>query len=107
MDQPKLFGKCVKAARKRAKLTQEKLAEAAHLNPKYLGQIERGEKSPSFEVIVALAGRLDVSPAVFFSFEREETDEKALRTQIESLLQKGNVPELRMFYRLAKAMVEP
>jgi transcriptional regulator with XRE-family HTH domain len=30
-------------------------AEAAHLNPKYLGELERGEKRPSFEAILALA----------------------------------------------------
>jgi transcriptional regulator with XRE-family HTH domain len=86
---------------------QEALAEAVHLNPKYLGQIERGEKSPSFEVIVALAGKLRVSPAVFFYFDRDEIDEKTLRTQIDLLLKNSNGQQLRMIHRLAKAMAEP
>jgi len=37
-------------------------AERAEIHPKYLGEIERGEKRPSFEVILALAEALDTSP---------------------------------------------
>jgi transcriptional regulator with XRE-family HTH domain len=107
MNQPRLFGRRVKAARRAAKLTQEELAEAAHLNPKYLGQIERGEKSPSFEMIVELAKSLHISPALFFDFESEETDDKTLRKKIDTLLQKCNLQQLRLIHRLAKVISEP
>ena len=39
-------GKRVRAVRKAAKITQEKAAERAGLNSKYLGQIERAENDP-------------------------------------------------------------
>jgi transcriptional regulator with XRE-family HTH domain len=107
MNQPRLFGGRVRTARRAAKLTQEELAEAAHLNPKYLGQIERGEKSPSFEVTVALAKSLQISPALLFDFEREETDDKVLRKKIDILLQKCNLQQLQLIHRLAKAVSEP
>jgi transcriptional regulator with XRE-family HTH domain len=107
MNQPRLFGRRVKAARRATKLTQEELAEAAHLNPKYLGQIERGEKSPSFEVMVALAKSLQISPAIFFQFDREETDDKTLRKKIDALLQKGGAEQLQLIHRLVKVILEP
>jgi len=107
MNQLKLFGKRVRAVRKAAKTTQEQAAEAAHLNPKYLGQIERGEKRPSFEAIVALGKALRVSPAVFFHFDLEETDERVLRKRLDSLLQNRDSRQLQQVYRVLKALVEP
>ncbi len=107
MNPSKLFGKRVRAVRKAAKLTQERAAEEARLNSKYLGQIERGEKRPSFDAVLALAKALEVSPGVFFHFDREEGDEKALRRKIESLLQKSDPEKLNLAYRILKAVLEP
>lgn len=44
MNQLTLFGMRLRAVRKSGGITQEEAAEKARLNPKYLGQIERGEK---------------------------------------------------------------
>jgi transcriptional regulator with XRE-family HTH domain len=107
MNQPKLFGKRVRAIRKAAKITQEKAAEAAHLNSKYLGEIERGEKRPSFEAIMALAKALDVSPEAFFQFDREEADERTLRRKIETFLKEANLQQLRQVQKVLKALLEP
>ena len=107
MNQPKLFGKRVRTIRKAAKITQEEAAEAAHLNSKYLGEIERGEKRPSFEAIMALAKALNVSPDAFFQFDREENDEKTLRRKIETLLKVANLQQLRQVQRVLKAFLEP
>ena len=85
MDQLKLFGRRVWAIRKAGKIMQEEAAEKAHLNPKYLGEIERGEKRPSFEAILALAKALNTPPATFFQFDREENNEKVLRRKIEAV----------------------
>ncbi len=107
MDQLKLFGRRVRAIRKTTQLTQEEAAERAHLNPKYLGEIERGEKRPSFEAIHALGTALKVSPAAFFHFDKEERNEKVLRKKIEVLLQKSDPEQLQQAYRLLKALLEP
>lgn len=107
MDQPKRFGRRVRAVRRAARITQERAAEEAGLNSKYLGEIERGEKRPSFEAILAIAKVLRVSPASLFQFDREERDERALRRQLEALCQKCSLEQLRQAYRVVKALVEP
>lgn len=107
MNQPKLFGRRVRAVRKAAKITQEKAAEAAHLNSKYLGEIERGEKRPSFEAVMALAKALNVSPEVFFRFDSEESDERTLRRGIETVLREANLAQLRQVQRILRAVLEP
>lgn len=107
VHQPKLFGKRVRAIRKAAKVTQEEAAEKAQLNSKYLGEIERGEKRPSFDAIIALARALETSPAAFFQFDKEDSDEKLLRKRIESLLNKASIQQLQQAYRVLKALLEP
>ena len=107
MVEPKLFGKRVRALRKAARITQEKAAEAAHLNPKYLGEIERGEKRPSFEVTIALAKALHVSPAKFFEFDDEEGDAKLLGKRIEIMLQKASTQQLQLVQKMIKVLMEP
>ncbi len=107
MNQLKLFGTRIRALRKAARITQEEAAERARLNPKYLGQIERGEKRPSFEATIALAKALQVSPAVFFESDVEETDEKALRKKIDTLLRGCTHQQLKQAYRLISVVAEP
>lgn len=107
MNQSKLFGKRVRAIRKAARISQEKAAEAAHLNAKYLGEIERGEKRPSFEAVMALAKALNVSPSVFFEFDREESDDKALRKKIDNLLKGASPQQLQQIHRVINAFLEP
>lgn len=107
MDQLKLFGRRVRVIRKAAKITQERAAEAAHLNAKYLGEIERGEKRPSFEAILSLAKALNSSPASFFQFDLSETSEKILKKRIDGLLQKSNASQLEQVYRILRAILQP
>lgn len=107
MDQVSLFGKRIRTLRKAAKMTQEKAAEEARLNSKYLGQIERGEKRPSLDAILALAKALRVSPASFFHFDREENDEKVLRKRIDGLLHDRSPQQLQQVYRILRTLLEP
>ena len=52
------LSRAVKAARRRADLSQEALALQAGINRSYVGQIERGVGNPSLRVIVRLADTL-------------------------------------------------
>lgn len=106
-DQPKVFGKRVRTIRKAANITQEDAAERAKIHPKYLGEIERGEKRPSFEAILALADALGTSPAAFFQFEKEESSERVLRKKVEALIGMATVEQLQQAYRVLRAMLEP
>ena len=106
-DQLKAFGRRVRAIRKAAKITQEEAAEKAQLHPKYVGEIERGEKRPSFEAVLALAKALDASPASLFRFDREDMNEKILRRRVEALISKASAQQLQQVYRVLKALLEP
>lgn len=55
------FGKRVREARNKAHFTQEVLAEKVDIAVTYLGEIERGEKTPSLDVLIGIADSLSVS----------------------------------------------
>jgi transcriptional regulator with XRE-family HTH domain len=56
----KLLGQAIRNYRKKAKLTQEQLGEQADLNPKYIGEVERTEKTISVDALVRVARALKV-----------------------------------------------
>lgn len=84
-----------------------KLAEKVGIGPKHLGRIERGEKVPSFELIVALARELGASPSAFFHFENANADPKFLTQQLQALLAKRDAKQLQKAYRVIQALLEP
>ena len=55
------MGDRVKEARKKAGLTQEKLAERLDISVEFVGQIERGQKLPGMQVFIKLIEVLNVS----------------------------------------------
>jgi transcriptional regulator with XRE-family HTH domain len=55
-----MFGRTVRQLRKQRHLSQEALAEAAHLNRSYLSEIEGGLVAPSLLIVLRLARALDV-----------------------------------------------
>lgn len=67
MSHGRRFAESLRTARKKAKISQEELAERAGLHRTYISQLERGLKSPSLDVIVALAKGLRVTPLEFAS----------------------------------------
>ena len=52
----------VRDVRRIADLSQERLAFRAGVHPTYISQIERGLKSPSLDVVVAIAKALSKRP---------------------------------------------
>ena len=56
----KLLGDGIRKYRKLAGLTQERLAERIDINPVYMGQIERGFRVPTVDVLLRLARALKV-----------------------------------------------
>jgi transcriptional regulator with XRE-family HTH domain len=55
-------GERIRLLRQYRHLTQERLGELAGLNPNYIGQVERGQRTPSMQTIHALAEALGVDP---------------------------------------------
>lgn len=62
-----LLAKRIRAERERAGLTREQLAEALDLAPSFLAYLESGQRKPSLETIVKLAGRLKIPVRALFS----------------------------------------
>jgi transcriptional regulator with XRE-family HTH domain len=88
-----------------AKFSREFVAERAGITPNYLGQIERGEKWPALEVIVAIADTLTVSPAAFFDFEPEDLEPMALRKSLDHLLEHTDKKALQSILLVVKVLL--
>jgi DNA-binding XRE family transcriptional regulator len=56
----KSLGQAIRNYRKKAKMTQERLGELADLNPKYIGEVERMEKTISVDALARIAAALKV-----------------------------------------------
>jgi transcriptional regulator with XRE-family HTH domain len=107
MNEAELFGRLLRATRKDRKMSLGKLAEKVDIGVKHLGRIERGEKMPSFELIIALAKELNTSPATFFHFENANADSKFLAQQLQALLTQRDAKQLRKAFRVLQAALEP
>lgn len=55
------LGAAVRELREQQEMSQEDLAFAAESHRNYIGRIERGEQSPSFEHVIRIAAALEVS----------------------------------------------
>ena len=63
MSRPKIYqivGENIRTRRRRARLSQEQLAEKTDLNTNYIGEIERAEKKITLETLEKIAKALDV-----------------------------------------------
>jgi transcriptional regulator with XRE-family HTH domain len=56
----KSLAQAIRRYRKKAKMTQEQLGELANLNPKYIGEVERMEKTISVDALARVASALKV-----------------------------------------------
>jgi transcriptional regulator with XRE-family HTH domain len=54
------LAQAIRQYRKKAGMTQERLGESADLNPKYIGEVERMEKTISVDALARVAKALKV-----------------------------------------------
>jgi transcriptional regulator with XRE-family HTH domain len=100
------FGSLLRSVRKSRKLKISQLAEKVEVEVKHLGRIERGEKKPSFDLIIGLADSLNVSPAKFFEFDADVADQAALRKQIDQILAGCDPGRLRKAQQILAIFLE-
>ncbi|MFB6345361.1 MAG: helix-turn-helix domain-containing protein [bacterium] len=67
-----LFRKKLRSFREAAAMSQRELSEKCGYTRSYVGQIERGEKDPSFESMIRLADALNLSILDFFRNDHED-----------------------------------
>jgi transcriptional regulator with XRE-family HTH domain len=68
------FGARLRFLRQEKGLTQEQLAERINRSTEHISFLERGERSPSFEVILNIAETLGVSVAVLMNVDLQAAD---------------------------------
>ena len=106
MEPQALFGNRIRSIRKAAGLSRETAAERAETGANYLGEVERGEKFPTLEMIERIAAALEVSPSAFFEYEAEEIDSQVLVSKLQRLLSRLNTDQLQQALRVLKALFE-
>jgi len=98
----KAIGRRVKAARLRANLTQEALAEKAGMSITHMSNIETGNSKLSLPMIVSLANALSVSVDEFLCDSVLHSKEVFSR-EVQQLLEDCDEYEVRMLTDLLKA----
>jgi transcriptional regulator with XRE-family HTH domain len=101
----KRFGQRIRSAREAAHSSRDAVAEKAKIGVNYLGQVERGEKWPTLDVIVSVADAIGVPASVFLDFYPAETGSEALKDSISQLLQNRDSAQLQIVFRVVKALL--
>ena len=98
------LGKRIKSLRTRKGFTQDKLAELAGLNGKYLGEVERGKENISIVNLMRIAEALD-APMVSIVDCDHERESGELKSQLHRLIDEADEKELKIVYRLIETVL--
>jgi len=82
MEDISLVGSRIRHLRKAKKFTQDYVSEISGISSGYLGQIERGEKTPSLNTLTNIAKSLDTTVESLFSIPSNEKD-KCIRELVD------------------------
>jgi XRE family transcriptional regulator, regulator of sulfur utilization len=72
----KIIGKRIRDKRNEKGFSIEELAEKADVNPRYLGEVERGEKSPTTNYLEKVFEALDITFEQFFMNMQPSSEQK-------------------------------
>lgn len=92
-----LLGQKIRKLRNLHHMSQANLAELVDVSTNYIGQIERGDRKPSLETLVALCNALNTSMDYILSDSIPQNDDQ-LTLDILNKLQHLNKAEKRFFY---------
>jgi transcriptional regulator with XRE-family HTH domain len=95
-----VLGPRVRAIRKEAGLTQEVLGRRANLSGKFIGEVERGEKSISVDSLYRLAQALEIPLGDLVAIERKSSPEAE---RVMALLRKQPARMQARAYQVLKA----
>ena len=93
------LGARIKNLRRKLGYTQEHFAEAIGVAPRHVSRIENGINTPSIETLAKIADILQVDIKELFNFPYMES-EKYLKDDIELILDKLNLEELKLVHKL-------
>ncbi|MFW6269417.1 MAG: helix-turn-helix domain-containing protein [Bacillota bacterium] len=99
-----IIGSRLKKLRYNLNLTQEKLGEKADLHYSYIGQVERGDKTPSLKALIKIAEALNISLEELIHEETVNTNTiKDVKIKNINKLLSGRTPEeLDLIYKIIR-----
>ena len=100
MDTKRLVGSRIKELRTMRNYSQEKLAEVAGINAKYLSSVERGMENPTLNLFISLAAGLRVELHELFEIEQDGTNPKLLRRKLKSFVEEIRDDQLVRILRI-------
>jgi XRE family transcriptional regulator, aerobic/anaerobic benzoate catabolism transcriptional regulator len=92
----------LRAARSRAGFTRKHLASSAQVSERYLAHLEAGTGNPSIEMLISLAGALDIATADLLPVGGERDADTAEAAQIFRRLPKYRIQEALAWLRQPK-----
>ncbi|RCW43774.1 MULTISPECIES: helix-turn-helix domain-containing protein [unclassified Halanaerobium] len=103
----KKLGERIKKMRYNLNLTQEKLGEKADLHYTYIGQVERGEKIPSFKALQKIADALNIGIEFLVRENENLTVTESIKIKdINELLVNRNERELELIYDFLQDLID-
>lgn len=104
----KLLGAHVRELRLAAAMTQEELAQAAGVTPKYVSELEHGKTNPTLVTLVALAEKGFGMPlSIFLAFDIGADEAREQVRELNALLS-GQDRRMRVrLMRVIRAFIEP
>lgn len=102
------IGENIRLTRKSKGLSQEQLALRAEINASYMGQVERGEKNPTIEVLGKIATALNTSleQLVHLGNPNHQAGDDSYSDKILSQMTGLSLKEQEAVYRFVKQLVQ-
>jgi len=97
------IGKHIRTQRKLAKLTQEQLADRAHLSPAYLSHVEHGRKNISLMALLRIAKALEI-PADRLLESSDADSTSHILTAINELLAECSSEDQKIIFEVARTL---
>ena len=99
-----LLGRRIREIRKAKGLTQEELGSKADVSYKFVGEIERGQQNPSFDILVKIACALEIELLDLFRFEQEITNRKDIEAGMAKITKGISEDDLRQMFFVLRGL---
>lgn len=101
----KRLGERIREIRYHLNLTQEKLGEKANLHYSYIGQVERGDKTPSFKALQKIADAFQIPIDELLKEKDNKSIVELQLNDIVNLLHERDKDEIDFIYKYIKELL--
>ncbi len=105
MNTRKIIGSRIKELRKKAKMTQEQVAELSQITAKHLGSIECGNENPTIETLLKISEALNTEILEVLDY-RKELGRKEMQKNIIKAIKTADDRKLRLILRFISILKE-